>query len=216
MSGSHQKGANWYRCQFVDRHGLAAARATGHPRVLGIREEVVLAELFDVLSRRLFGPARLDLLREDLARASAGGWDQHEREIARLRRELGDIDRSLYRQALRLEEHDDPAHPVVALAKRRIVELTAERDRLERDLTSLEAHPPADVHPEAVEAMLASVPDLRDALVDYEPAELAQLFEDFDVEVEYDKHHRTLRIAATLELDRPPARARPPGAVAGN
>src|SRR5207249_2579143 len=87
MSGSHQKGANWCRCQLVDRHGLAAAEATGHPRVLGIREEVVLAELFDVLSTRLFGPGRLELLREDLARTSAGGWQEHEREVAQRRRE---------------------------------------------------------------------------------------------------------------------------------
>ena len=210
MSGSHQKGANWYRCQFVDRHGLAAAEATGHPRVLGIREEVVLAELFDVLSTRLFGPGRLELLREDLARTSAGGWQEHEREVARRQRELADLDRSLYRQTLRLEEHDDPAHPVIALAKRRIVELTAEHEQLEQDLAALEAHPPTDVHPEAVEAALAAIPDLRDALYDYGPAELVQLFEDFDVEVEYDKNQRLLRVAATLALDPSPEKARPP------
>ena len=210
MSGSHQKGANWYRCQFVDRHGLAAAEATGHPRVLGIKEEVVLVELFDFLSRRLFGPGRLNLLRDDLTRTSAGGWHEHEAEVVRRRRELAELDRSLYRQALRLEEHDDPAHPVVALAKRRIVELTAERDRLERDLASLEAQPPSDVHPDAVEAMLASVPDLSDALDDYAPPELAQLLEDFDVEVTYNKHERTLQLAATLALDTPPETARPP------
>ncbi len=128
----------------------------------------------------------------------------------RRRRELAELDRSLYRQALRLEEHDDPAHPVVALAKRRIVELTAQRDRLERDLASLEAQPPSDVHPDAVEAMLASVPDLSDALDDYAPPELAQLLEDFDVEVTYNKHERTLQLAATLALDTPPETARPP------
>jgi hypothetical protein len=101
--------------------------------VLGIREEIVLGELFDVLSTRLFGPGRLDLLRDELARTSAGGWHEHEAEITRRRRELADLDRSLYRQALRLEEHEDPTHPVVALAKQRIVELTAERERAEQD-----------------------------------------------------------------------------------
>ena len=134
MSGSHQKGANWYRCQYAYRHGIAAAQATGHPRVLGIKEEVVLVELFAFLSRRLFGPGRLELLRDDLAKASAGGWHDYEAEMAKRRRVLSELDRSLYRQALRLEEHDDPSHPVVALAKRRIVELTTERDRFERDL----------------------------------------------------------------------------------
>ena len=140
----------------------------------------------------------------------SGGWQKHEAEIARRRRELADLDRSLYRQALRLEEHDDPAHPVIALAKRRIVELTAERERLEQDLAALETDPPTDVHPEAVEAALAAVPGLRDALSEYGPAELAQLFADFDVGVEYDKHERLLRIAATLALDPSPETARPP------
>ncbi len=69
MEGSHQKGSNWYRCQFVYRRGIAAADAAGHPRVLGIREEVVLEPLFDFLGRRLFGPDRLHLLRHELATA---------------------------------------------------------------------------------------------------------------------------------------------------
>ena len=46
MEGSHQKGSNWYRCQFVYRRGVAAADAAGHPRVLGIKEQNVLDPLF--------------------------------------------------------------------------------------------------------------------------------------------------------------------------
>jgi hypothetical protein len=111
--------------------------------------------------------------------------------------------------AVRLEEHDDPARPVIALAKRRIVELIADRERSEQELAALESQPPADVHPEAVEAALASVPDLCDALYEYDPAELAQMLEDFDIDVEYEKQ-RTLRIAATLQLDPPPERLQPP------
>ena len=58
--------------------------------------------------------------------------------------------------------------------------------------------------------MLASVPDLSDALADYQPPELAQLLDDFDVEVTYNKHERTLQLAATLALDPSPETARPP------
>ncbi len=58
--------------------------------------------------------------------------------------------------------------------------------------------------------MLASIPDLSDALADYDAAELAQLLEDFDVEVTYNKQERTLQLAATLALDAPPRTARPP------
>jgi hypothetical protein len=43
----------------------------------------------------------------------------------------------------------------------------------------------------------------RDALTDYEPPELAKLFEDFDIEVTYNKHERKLQLAATLGLESP-------------
>lgn len=51
--------------------------------------------------------------------------------------------------------------------------MTAQRDQLGRELASLEAQPPSDVHPDAVETMLASVPDLSDALIDYDASEVA-------------------------------------------
>src|SRR4051794_1284816 len=61
MEGSRQKGSNWYRCRFVTLRGPAAADAAGHPRVLGIKEEVVLEAVFDFLARRIFGPERIQL-----------------------------------------------------------------------------------------------------------------------------------------------------------
>jgi site-specific DNA recombinase len=210
MEGSYQKGANWYRCQFVNRRGLAAADAAGHPRVLGIKEDVILEALFDFLTRRLFAPGRLQLLRDGLAGTLAGSWHDYETELTRRRRDFAAIERSLHRQALRLEEHDDPAHPVIALAKHRIIELTAERDKIEGEISALQARPPADVHPETIETLLAAVPDLSAALADYDDAELAELFNDFDIEVTYNKHERTLQLAATLALGPPPETPRPP------
>ena len=210
MEGSHQKGANWYRCQFVNRRGLAAADAAGHPRVLGIKEDTILDALFDFLNRRLFGPQRLQLLRDDLTQTLAGSWHDHETELSRRKRELTEIDRSLYRQALRLEEHDNPAHPVIALAKRRIEELSAQREDVERQLLALKARPPAEPRPDAIEALLDAVPDLSAALRDYSDAELAELFNDFDIEITYNKHERSLQIAATLALDPAPKPPRPP------
>jgi hypothetical protein len=41
--------------------------------------------------------------------------------------ELVGINRSLRVQALRLEEHEDPTHPVVALATERIEELSTRK-----------------------------------------------------------------------------------------
>ena len=71
MEGSHQKGSNWYRCQYVSRRGLAAADTAGHPRVLGIKEDVVLDALREFMAERLFGPERLRLLTDELAASAA-------------------------------------------------------------------------------------------------------------------------------------------------
>jgi hypothetical protein len=54
MEGSHQKGSNWYRCLFVYRRSITAADVAGHPRVIGIREDVIVEELFNFLSERIF------------------------------------------------------------------------------------------------------------------------------------------------------------------
>ena len=58
--------------------------------------------------------------------------------------------------------------------------------------------------------MLEAIPDLSETLAELEPPEIAQLLEDFDVELTYNKHERTLQLAATLALDTPPETARPP------
>jgi hypothetical protein len=39
MEGSHQRGTNWYRCQYVYRRGPAATALADHPKVHGVKEE---------------------------------------------------------------------------------------------------------------------------------------------------------------------------------
>jgi len=172
MEGSHQKGSNWYRCRFVTLRGPAAADASGHPRVLGIKEDIVLDAAFDFLGRRIFGPNRLWLLREELASSTNSNDDERQTELARLAHEQEQVDRALYRQALRLEEHDDPNHPVVALAKQRIEELSGRQ---------LRAAQPAGPTAEEIEALLDSVPDLRPVMQQASPDELTELFAAFDL-----------------------------------
>ena len=212
MEGSHQKGSNWYRCQFVYRRGIAAADAAGHPRVLGIREEVVLEQLFDFLGRRLFGPDRLRLLRRELATSLADGDYGSAAELAGVDRQLAELDQAVRRQALRLEEHDDPDHPVVAAAKARIEDLAAQRAALDEQRCRFESRRHSAPEPQEIEALLASLPDLRPALARYGPAELADLFDAFDVTVTYDKPSHSLELAATITADLVPApeRLQPP------
>jgi recombinase-like zinc beta ribbon protein len=164
MEGSHQRDSNWYRCRFVWNRGKVAADTAGHPRSLQIKEETILREVIDFMGRRIFGPDRLRLLRLDLARSIGDSWREHDTEVKRLEREQEHIKRALHRQTLRLEEHDDPNHPVVAAAKQRIEELTSRQAATEHAIQDIEARRPEGIRPEEVEAMLDAVPDLRDEL----------------------------------------------------
>jgi len=137
MEGSHQKGSNWYRCLYVSRRGLAAADAAGHPRVFGIKEDVVLDALREFMAERLFGPERLQLLSDELSQATGTEDATREAEIRRLQAERKKNEQAMYRQALRLEEHDDPDHPVVKLATQRIEELSAQGEAISVALVDL-------------------------------------------------------------------------------
>lgn len=198
MEGTYQKGSKWYRCRFSSSRGHVAAELAGHPRALQIKEELILHQLLDFMGRRLFGSERLRLLRDDLARTLADGWREHDARLQRLEHELEDLDRALYRQTLRLEEHDDPDHPVVALAKRRITELSARREATVEAIAALETERPGGSRPAEIEAMLAAIPDLRRALKSASQEELADILDRFDIEAVYDKPGRTLELAATI------------------
>jgi site-specific DNA recombinase len=204
MEGTHQKGSNYYRCRVSATRGNSAARVTGHPGVLQIKEDTVLDAVLEFMDRRLFGPGRLKRLRDELSRPSSDPDDQHAEDLERLQSELQDIDQARHRQSLRMEEHDDPQHPVVALAKERIIELgtrckaieDAIRARAGRQAQALNAH--------EIEAALSAVPDLRDTLRSATADELAEILDAFDVTATYDKPNRALKLAATLKAHRPP------------
>ena len=198
MEGSHQKGSNWYRCQYVRRRGVAGAAAADHPKVHGIKEEKLLGPILDFLGRRVFGPDRLRLLRDELAEATASTWQDHSAELERLEDELSKINRSLRAQTLRLEEHDDPTHPVVALAEERIVELSTRKAAVTDAIEALNEQRPAGHRPDEILAMLDAMPDLRETIKNASDSELGEIFRAFDVSVVYDKTRQELHLAATV------------------
>jgi hypothetical protein len=66
LEGSYQRAKHWMRCQYVQRRGNAAAEATGHPKSLQVKEQVLLDAMLDFLSRRVFAPDRVALLRDEI------------------------------------------------------------------------------------------------------------------------------------------------------
>jgi hypothetical protein len=71
---------------------------------------------------------------------------------------------SLRAQTLRLEEHDDPTHPVVVAASERIVELSTRKSAVADALDALRAKRPAGHHLDEIVAMLDAVPELLPVL----------------------------------------------------
>jgi len=205
MSGATQKGKHWYRCQYAQNRGLAATDVSGHPRALGIKEEVVLFSVRDLMSR-LFGPDRLDLVREELLdKASEGAWKERDTRLAHLRAEASKVEKALYRQALRLEEQDDPEHPVVKLAMKRIEELGGKEKAIAVEIAALEAQEPDGPRRDEIEAILASLPDLREVYDEAKPEGLMELFDAYDLAVTYDKMAQTLDLSVLLDSDSPGA-----------
>jgi hypothetical protein len=96
---------------------------------------------------------------------------------------------------------------VVALAKRRIAELSVRREAVADALTALDAeHPDRRRQAEEIEQMLAAVPGLRPALRSATEDELAEILDAFAVTAVYDKPNRTLELSATVaETNRPPS-----------
>ena len=107
---------------------------------------------------------------------------------------------------------------MVALAKRRIAELSARREAAEEAIAALEDERPDGGRPAEIEAMLAAVPDLRPALRSASEEELAEILDRFEVEAVYDKAGRTLELAATItpELVPETEKTRPPSGRSGN
>ena len=168
----------------------------------------------------------LDEPRDDVARAATQAeraerrerddpdavWKQHDAQADRLAGELRDVDRSLHRKTLRLEEHEDPNHPVVALATKRIEELSARRHAITEAIEQLKAVRPAGGRPDEILALLDAVPDLRPTFKGGDPEQLAALFRDFDVTASYDKNAQRLQLSAlvTAELVTDAEKKRPP------
>jgi site-specific DNA recombinase len=201
MEGSHQKGKNWYRCRFVYHRGAIAADAAGHPRALGIKEEKILPQLLDFMGERLFGPDRLSLLQAELAKSAATNWQDHDNDERKLTSEGEQLQRSIYRQTLRLEEHDDPNHPVIAAATRRIEELGSRHAAVQDALKSIKTQRPAGTHPDEIAAMLDAIPDLRPMLLNAGPEELADICDAFQITAIYDKPNQTVELSAIIRPD---------------
>jgi hypothetical protein len=117
MEGSHQNGSNWYRCRYVSRRDWQRPRAPGGRGCRASRRTWPSTRCATNQAERPFSPERLRLPGDELAASAGTQWEARDAELERLRGVQKRFEQALYRQALRLEEQEDPEHLVVKLAK---------------------------------------------------------------------------------------------------
>src|SRR5271168_1170541 len=122
---------------------------------------------------------------------SAGAWEFHLGSASRASRSARSRSRPPsasppgYKQSYVASPSDlivsseDPAHPIVALATERIVELSTRKAAVTDALEALNEKRPAGHHPDEILSMLNAVPDLRQTLKTAAHDELAEIFRAF-------------------------------------
>lgn len=210
MQGSTQKGLPYVRCLWASGRGEQAAKATGHPSSLQLKEQTVIDEAISFLSTEVFAPEAIARLRGEIEKLAKPVVDDTAATIKTLRSDIDELQQGIDRQVLVFEKYDDPNHPVILAAEKRIEELHNKKTRLEETLAELQAKPAAPAPREQAD-ILETLPDLRPALASLSSEELAELFEAFDLEARYNHVDKTLKLsvtvfpelAAILEAERP-------------
>jgi site-specific DNA recombinase len=184
------KGHAYYRCRYSGSYGQAAAQAIpGHGATCNVREDTVLPYIERFFAERVFGPMRLDLLREQLDRQEQTGRSEAQRTVARLQAQIAEADRAIALQVRALESGIEPD-----VVRARIEELKAEKATARASLPKLGLAPERQ-DPAAV---LDQVPDLSERLRDADDATKRAVFDAFDLRVVYDKAADRLSNSATL------------------
>jgi site-specific DNA recombinase len=188
--GAIVKGHTYYRCTYRENYGKVAAEAlAGHGSTCNVRQDALLPAIEGFFVDRLFGPMRLDLLREQLDLQERTSATEAQRTAARLQAQIAETDRAIAAQVRALEAGIEPD-----VVRARIEELKAERSAAQASLPRL-ALAPERQDPVAV---LDQVPDLSERLRDADDATKRALFDAFDLRVIYDKARDRLSISATL------------------
>jgi site-specific DNA recombinase len=188
--GAVVKGHTYYRCTYGQNYGKVAADAiAGHGATCNVREDTLLPVIERFFADRLFGPMRLDLLREQLDLQQQTSATEDQRTAARLQAQIAEADRAIAFQVRALEAGVEPE-----LVRARIEELKADKAAAQASLPRLGLAPERQ-DPAVV---LDQVPDLAERLRGADNATKRALFDAFDLRVVYDKASDRLSISATL------------------
>ena len=184
------KDHTYYRCTYRENYGKVAAESIpGHGATCNLRADALLPAVESFFAERLFGPMRLDLLREQLDLQEQTSATQAQKTAARLQAQIAEADRAIALQVRALEQGIEPD-----VVRARIEELKTEKAAAQASFPKLGM---AFERTDPV-AVLDHVPDLSERLRDADDATKRALFDAFDLRVVYDKASNRLSISATL------------------
>ncbi len=195
MHGKHRKDHTYMCCDYGRAYGHEAAeQIDGHGLWLYLREDHLLPLVEQFFAQRIFGPMRLEKLARQLRTQQRQAKRGAATDEQRLRKQAADLDRRIGLQLDALERGIEPD-----LIGQRIAKLRAEKDNVDTRLPNA-ALPIEQDDTERLEAALARMPDLTQALQAAPPQLKRQIFDAFKLRITYDKQARTIGISATVRL----------------
>jgi site-specific DNA recombinase len=187
-----------------------AAAVPDHPRTVTVREDHLLAALTQFFDERIFGPERARLLRELLPAGAADDAARKDKQAARLRRRLAQIDAAEHGHMTEMEAlaaTTGNPNALAAMRRRhleRFTELETERDAIEAELAGLDAQPAKVMSPELLDA-LPQIPGILAEL----PLRLRhKLYQAFDLQLLYKHDTPQVTCRAVITDSTPPHRDR--------
>ncbi len=187
----------YYACQPDRNHRGREDRFPGHPKVVRVREDILLDAVYDLFQRRVFGELRHELLVADLPRSAHQAEGEWESRCRALKRSITEITKKQDRLIAQIEDIDADAEFSRRL-RIRFGELEAERRAKAQELADLEANRPGRDHQVA---LLDRIPVLQTRLADLPEALQRELFSAFRLEIRYDAGTGTALIRITLDGD---------------
>ncbi len=185
----------YYVCQPDRNHHGREDRFPGHPKVVRVREDLLVDAVHDLFRRRVFGHQRHELLAADLPQNSRQAEEEWESRCRALKKSITEITRKQDRLIAQIED-SDAGDAFCQRLRARFTELEGERRTKSQELADAEASPPARDHQTG---LLHKIPMLQAKLAEL-PEELQrELFTAFRLEIRYDARLGVALIRITLD-----------------
>ncbi len=193
MQGKCRKKSPTYNCGYGATYSEnAASEVHGGAKWVSLREDALLPLVEDFFDERVFGPLRLEKLAEQLNSHGKSEAKAGKLKATRLQTAVADLDRKIKAQ-VRSTEEGVPA----ALVAERITELAAERDAAQQELEQLTPDEVA-ADQDHLSKRLSRLPDLAKQLAAADDATKREVFQAFELRVEFDKGAGHIGISATV------------------